>query len=83
MAYASLILTVNSHPEWNISKINNYFLAAGVVHLINALMYIWVWLDAGLYTNDDVIGGWMCLIIELRGYSLCYLCMVLDFLGVT
>jgi len=45
--YAALILSIDLHPEWDLTYVNNMFVGAAVVHVINAAMYIWVWLDAG------------------------------------
>jgi len=45
--YAALILAVDLNPQWDLNTINNMFVGAAVVHVINAFMYIWVWIDVG------------------------------------
>jgi len=55
IAYAALILTVDAHPDLDISTTNDLFMAAAVVHLVNACMYIWVWLDAGYSLRNPLL----------------------------
>jgi len=48
MIYAALILTIDMHKdEWSMETINHVFIVAAVVHVVNACMYIWVWMDSG------------------------------------
>jgi len=47
VVYAALILSIDLHPEWDLGLINNMYVGAAVVHVVNAAMYIWVWIDAG------------------------------------
>jgi len=42
--YAALILTIDLHLQvWDHQMMNKFYIAAAVVHVVNALMYIWVW----------------------------------------
>jgi len=47
VVYAALILAIDLHPTWDLDLINNMYVGAAVVHVVNAAMYIYVWIDAG------------------------------------
>jgi len=47
IVYAAIILSIDLNPQWDLWYINNMFVGAAVVHVVNACMYIYVWLDAG------------------------------------
>jgi hypothetical protein len=46
-AYAALILIADSWDHLDYTTVNRLYFAAGIVHIVNACMYVWVWLDAG------------------------------------
>jgi len=46
--YATLVIVVDLHFDtWDHDLINKFYIAAAVVHVVNAFMYIWVWRTEG------------------------------------
>jgi len=66
--YAALILSIDLHPDWDIKYVDNMFVGAAVVHVINAFMYIWVWLDAGFPLRHRIMIPEFLNIIEASLY---------------
>lgn len=53
-ALVSPVFHVSAAYDNAINSINNLFVAAGVIHLINAFMYAWSWLPLG-YTWCSIV----------------------------
>jgi len=55
LIYASLILVADAHHDLSKETVNQLFLAAGIVHVVNAAMYCYVWIDAGYSVCNPIL----------------------------
>lgn len=55
IVYATLILVADAHPDLSHDTVNKLFLAAGIVHVVNAIMYCYVWIDAGYSVCNPIL----------------------------
>jgi len=67
--YAALILIIDYHQHiWSHTLINKFYVAAAVVHVVNAFMYIWVWKTEGYPICHKIIIPEFLNVIEASLY---------------
>jgi len=54
-AYTCIIIDVDLNPNYPIERINGEYLGANIIHLCNAMLYIWVWIHEGFSITSVIM----------------------------